>query len=180
MDLYQKALKLAIRAHDGQKRKHDGSAYVSHPIMVGKILERAGFSEAVVSAGLVHDVLEDTKVSEDELRTELGDEIADIVVAVSEDKMLSWEERKEKYVASVVAGGESAWAVSVADKIHNAYEFISFYRESGASAWSVFNRGKDKKLWFEHLVHGELSKVWQHPLLDEYADHIKILETLED
>lgn len=173
MDIYEKALKLAIRAHEGQKRKHDGSAYINHPIMVGKILERAGFADVVVAAGIAHDILEDTPVTETELRAELGDEIADIVLTVSEDTTLPWEERKEKYVTDVVASGEAVWAVSVADKIHNAGDFIG-----GQHDWGVFNRGKEKKLWFENLLHTELSKVWQHQLLDEYAHMIKQLEAL--
>lgn len=180
MDLYQRALKVAIEAHKNQIRKHDGSPYVAHPIMVGRILERAGFSEVVVAAGLTHDVLEDTPITEPELRTMLGDAVVDIVAAVSEDQALVWEERKEKYVKTVVAGGESVWAVSVADKIHNAQDFIAFHAVSGPECWSVFNRDKEKKIWFEKLVHTELSKVWQHPLLDTYADLIRTLESLAD
>jgi len=180
MDLYEQALKIAIRAHAGQVRKHDGSAYVNHPIMVGKILERAGFPETVVAAGLAHDILEDTQVTEAELRAVLGDGVVDIVVAVSEDKSLPWEERKEKYVRKVVVGGEPVWAVSVADKIHNARDLLAFYELKGREVWEVFNRGKEQKIWFEKLVHSELSKVWQHPLLDEYATYITKLEALAD
>jgi (p)ppGpp synthase/HD superfamily hydrolase len=180
MNLYEQTLKIAIRAHDGQTRKHDGSAYVSHPIMVGRILEQAGFSGVVVAAGLAHDILEDTSITEEELRADLGDDVVDIVVGVSEDQALPWEERKEKYVQTVVDGGESVWAVSIADKIHNAQDFMCFHKMCGVDSWRVFNRGKDKKIWFEKLVHREVSKVWQHPLLDEYGEYIKQLEILED
>ena len=180
MDLYQRALKIAIEAHKGQIRKHDGSPYVAHPIMVGRILERTGFSEVIVAAGLTHDVLEDTPITEPELRVLLGDAVVDIVTAVSEDQSLEWEARKEKYVSTVVAAGESAWAVSVADKIHNAQDFITFHAIAGPACWSVFNRDKVKKIWFEKLVHAELRKVWQHPLLDTYATLIETLESLAD
>jgi guanosine-3',5'-bis(diphosphate) 3'-pyrophosphohydrolase len=180
MDLYQRALKIAIEAHKGQIRKHDGSAYVAHPIMVARILERAGLNETVVAAGLTHDILEDTAITESELRVLLGDAVVDIVAAVSEDQSLPWEERKEAYVRSVVAGGESVWAVSVADKIHNAQDFAIFHAMAGPSCWSVFNRDKEKKIWFEKLVHAELSTVWQHPLLDTYGDLINTLESLAD
>jgi guanosine-3',5'-bis(diphosphate) 3'-pyrophosphohydrolase len=180
MNLYETALKLAVKAHDGQKRKHDGSAYVTHPIMVARLVEEAGFSETVVAAALVHDVLEDTTVTESELRVQLGDEVADIVTAVSEDTDLPWEERKEAYVRSVVAAGEAVWAVSVADKIHNAGDLIQFHAAAGPDAWKVFNRGKEKKIWFEKLLYTELAQVWQHSLLDEYAYKITELEALPD
>jgi (p)ppGpp synthase/HD superfamily hydrolase len=180
MNLYQTALKIAIEAHVGQIRKHDGSAYVVHPIMVARILDKAGFDEVTVAAALVHDVLEDTTVTEDELRAALGDDVVSIVTAVSEDTTLPWEERKEAYVRSVVAGGESVWAVSVADKIHNASDLLQHHEMIGSDVWNVFNRGKEKKIWFERLLHSELSKVWMHPLLDSYEQKITALESLTD
>lgn len=180
MNLYERALKLAIKAHQGQKRKHDGSDYVTHPIMVARLVEQAGFLEVAVAAALTHDVLEDTLVTETELRKKLGDAVVDIVTAVSEDTTLPWEERKEAYVRSVVAAGESVWAVSIADKIHNAGDLIEFHATAGPDAWKVFNRGKEKKIWFETLLHTELSKVWKHPLLDTYATKIVEMSELAD
>lgn len=179
MSLYETALKIAVTAHREQVRKHDNAPYVYHPIMVARIVERAGFGDIPVAAALVHDVLEDTTTTESELREKLGDEVVDIVTAVSEDKALEWEERKELYVKTVVAAGEAVWAVSVADKIHNADDFIAFHGVSGVVAWSVFNRGKEKKLWFERMLHEALCEVWNHPLLELYADKIAQMELLE-
>lgn len=178
--LYEEALKLSVRAHEGQVRKHDGSPYIIHPVMVAHILAQAGFEEVVVAAALVHDVLEDTPVTVDELRATLGDEVVRIVTAVSEDTTLPWEERKAAYVAAVVAANESVWAVSVADKIHNAVDFTQSHAEKGPDAWKVFNRGKEKKLWFERLLLRELRKVWSHPLLDNYQEKIAVMEQLTD
>jgi guanosine-3',5'-bis(diphosphate) 3'-pyrophosphohydrolase len=180
MNLYERALIVAIRAHEGQVRKHDSTPYVSHPIMVAKILEQAGFDEATVAAALVHDVLEDTSVTEEALRAELGDAVADIVTAVSEDKSLEWEERKQQYIDAVVRSQEAVWAVSVADKIHNADSFIAHHKEIGPSAWGIFNRGKDKKMWFETALYKALEEVWAHPLLVLYAEKIATLEGLAD
>jgi len=71
--LYERALKIAAVAHKDQVRKHDSSPYIVHPVMVAHILSSYGFSEEVVAAGLVHDVLEDSEMTEDSLRKELGD-----------------------------------------------------------------------------------------------------------
>jgi guanosine-3',5'-bis(diphosphate) 3'-pyrophosphohydrolase len=180
MNLYETALKVAVKAHAGQVRKHDSIPYVYHPIMVARFVEQAGFHERVVAAALVHDVLEDTDVTEAELRQQLGDNVVNIVTAVSEDKGLPWEERKEQYVKSVVAGGEDVWAVSVADKIHNAQDLVQFHQAVGRDAWNVFNHGKEKKIWFEKLLYTELEKVWKHQLLDIYATKIIELEALLD
>lgn len=169
MELIEKALTIAAQAHANQVRKHDGSPYIVHPIMVSRILEEYGFDEEVVVAGLVHDVLEDSSITEAELRAELEDRVVDAVTAVTEDKSLPWEERKEKYVLAVAASGEDARAVSLADKVHNARNLTEHYKLVGPDIWNNFNRGKDKKIWFEELVLSSLQKTWQHPLLDEYA-----------
>lgn len=180
MEIYERALSIAASSHKDQKRKHDGSPYIVHPVMVAYILEQHGFSEIVVAAGLVHDVLEDSDISEQELRKELGSEIVDIVTAVSENTELPWEDRKEQYVSDVVSSGESVWAVSVADKIHNASNLTAHYKIVGPAIWDNFNRGKDKKIWFEELLFTELEKVWQHELLNKYKKLIEEMKNLAD
>jgi guanosine-3',5'-bis(diphosphate) 3'-pyrophosphohydrolase len=168
MTLYEKALQLAVTAHEGQVRKHDNSPYIVHPIMVARIVEEAGFSKTVAAAALTHDVLEDTTVTAETLRTVLGAAVLEIVQNVSEDKSLPWEARKARYVETVVAAGVDTWAVSVADKIHNATNLLAILESEGEAAWSYFNRGRAEKLWFERLLYSELRARWQHPLLDTY------------
>lgn len=180
MTLYEKALKIAAEAHAGQVRKHDGSPYIVHPTIVARILEAYGFDEEVVAAGLVHDVLEDSETSEDNLRAVLGDRVVDAVVAVSEDKTLPWEERKAAYAQAVAASSEDTRAVSLADKIHNAQNLTEHYGVVGPKIWENFNRGKEKKIWFERLVLSSLRDVWQHPLLDVYEELLEKMERLPD
>lgn len=180
MTLYEQALNIASKAHKDQVRKHDKSPYIVHPVMVARILEQAGYDENIVAAGLVHDVIEDSDLTEEYLRASLGDLVVDIVTAVSEDKNLEWEDRKAKYVESVVSAGESVWAVSVADKIHNAENFIEHHAVAGPESWQVFNRGKDKKIWFEELLFTGLSSVWNHELLSVYKDRLEVLKHLAD
>ncbi len=179
MKLYEKALSVSVKAHKDQVRKHDGSPYVTHPIMVANILMQHNFNEIIIAAALVHDVLEDAEINENQLRQELGDEVVNIVTLVSEDKDLVWEERKEKYVLDVSSSNEAVWAVSVADKIHNARSLIEHYRVVGPDVWKVFNRGKEKKVWFERLLLNSLQEKWIHPLMTEYAELVGGLDNLE-
>lgn len=180
MTLTEQALRLATVAHKEQVRKTDNSPYVVHPIMVGMMLKEYGFAESVVAAGITHDVIEDTTVTESQLRAALGGEVCDYVVAVSEDMELDWEDRKEKYVQAVVAASEGAKAVCIADKIHNAESLLHHYQTIGVGVWEVFSRSKAKKIWFEELVYTEVSKTWQHPLLDRYRVAIDQLHQLEE
>ena len=176
MTLYEKALQFAVVAHAGQVRKHDDSPYIVHPIMVARLVEAAGFSETVVAAALTHDVLEDTAVTAEQLLAVIGSDALQIVQNVSEDKALVWEERKALYVKTVVAAGEETWAVSVADKIHNATNLLAILQSEGEAAWHYFNRGRVEKLWFERLLYTELKAVWTHPLLDTYDSILKEIE----
>lgn len=171
------ALRLAVKAHATQIRKTDNSPYIIHPIMVAHILSEYGVSEEVITAALLHDVLEDTNISREEIIAAAGQSVLSLVDAVSEDKSLPYEERKAAYIAQVLAGGEPVWLVSVADKVHNALSLLDYIEAVGAAAWDVFNRGKEDKLGFEKKLHAALVAVWHHPLLDRYGELIKKLET---
>jgi len=109
------AIYLVREYHKGQIRKGDGFPYLEHPLEVGYRLWRDGFPGDVVTAGICHDLLEDTDCPESEIEEKCGAEVLRIVKAVSNDESLSdkkdWERKKSKYVKSVENGGEKAIAV---------------------------------------------------------------------
>ena len=102
-----------------------------------------------------------------------------MVQALSEDKPIEWRARKTKYIEAVIAAGEPVWAISAADKIHNAESLLAFHAEVGSAAWSVFNKGKFDKIWFEETLLTAMQAVWQHPLLEQYAVLVKQMQALE-
>jgi (p)ppGpp synthase/HD superfamily hydrolase len=152
MNIIEKATRIAVEVHEGQRRKVDGLPYIIHPVMVALKLAKYNFPDKVIAAALAHDILEETKYPEEKLRKELGDEVAEIVKAVTNENIPDWEEKKKKYVESVLNGSKDAKAVSVADKIHNLESLLIAYEEQGLSIWGKFNRGKEKKIWFENEV----------------------------
>ncbi len=179
MELLAKAHRLMLKAHGKQVRKTDGSPYVVHPMMVAKKLARLGFSDEVIAAAFVHDVLEDTDYSEKQLRQELGDKVVDIILPLTEDKSLEWEKRKEKYINDVKNANSETKAVSIADKIHNLESIIETHKTMGANIWTKFNRGKEQKMWFEHEMLKALQESWDHPLIAEYEQLLKQVEKLD-
>lgn len=176
--LIEKAIRMATSAHQGQMRK-DGPAYIIHPVAVSLMLAQHGFAEAVVAAALVHDVLEDTPITADEMGEELGSEVLELVQTVSYDKTLSWEDQRIKYVEAVRAGSDGAKAISIADKIHNAESLLMGYEREGKAMWAHFNRSRDKKIWFEEEMLKMARESWQHPLVEEYAALVEKLKALE-
>lgn len=176
--LIEKAVALAVRAHTGQTRKGSTQSYIVHPVETALILARHGFSDTVVAAALVHDVVEDTSVSAMDVRAELGDEVAALVALVTHDDSLLWEEKKKAYIDAVRVASEEVKAISVADKIANAHSLLAAYEVHGADIWKLFNAGREKKLWFEHAMLTMLRESWRHPLVEEYAGLVNQMENL--
>ena len=180
INLIERAIRIAISAHGDQIRKNDGSPYFIHPLMVGFKLKENDFSDTVVAAGIAHDILEDTDVTEDELREILGDEVVDIVTVVSHDDSLSWNDKKKGYVEQLRNASEEAKAVSVADKIHNAESMVVTHKEIGADIWKKFKRGKERKMWFEDMMVSMLKDTWDHPLIGEYEILVEKMRNMEE
>ncbi|HOX14568.1 MAG TPA: HD domain-containing protein [Smithellaceae bacterium] len=168
MNIIEKATRIAVKVHEGQRRKADDLPFIVHPFMVALKLAKYNFPDRVIAAALAHDILEESKYPEEELRGELGDEVAEIVKAVTNENNPDWEDKKKKYVESVRKSSEDAKAVSVADKIHNLESLLIAYAEQGPAIWEKFNVGKEQKMWFENKVLKMLKDTWQHPLIEEY------------
>jgi len=177
--IVEKATVLAIRAHSGQMRKDAPTPYITHPIRVALLLARYGFSDTVIAAGLLHDVVEDTSVSLEEINGEFGDEIAKLVESVSHDDTLSWEEKKKKYIETLRGASDNAKAIATADKIANAESLLAAYAREGSAVWSHFNAGREKKLWFEESVLAMLQEKMPCPMVEEYARLVVALQALD-
>ena len=178
MNITERATLLALQAHEGQVRKDIPIPYIVHPLRVGIVLARHGFDDEVVAAGIVHDVVEDTSVTIEEIERELGSRVARIVAPVTHNDSLSWKEKKVAYIEAVREASTEAKAVATADKIANAESLIAAYEREGSVVWRHFNAGREQKLWFERAMLSMLEESWQHPLVDEYRMCVGKLETL--
>ena len=122
MSLVLKALDFAAQKHRDQRRKDkEASPYINHPIELANVLWHEGGvnDPVVIAAALLHDTVEDTETSWQELRGEFGDEIADIVLEVTDVKWLKKIVRKRLQVARARHSSERARLVKLADKICN-------------------------------------------------------------
>lgn len=113
----------------GQVRKYTNAPYIVHPIEVAEIVRTVKHTDAMVCAAFLHDVLEDTKVTESELRTEFGDEITDLVVwltDVSTKQDGKRHERKALDREHLSRAPAEAQTVKVADLISNSKTIVKF------------------------------------------------------
>jgi (p)ppGpp synthase/HD superfamily hydrolase len=119
--LIAQALAKATEAHAGQIRNGSGGLpYIQHPRMVAATLAAAGYDEATLAAALLHDVVEDSDTTVEDLRGEFGDQIADLVAALSDDESIeSYRDRKDEHRGRVAAVDGDALAIYAADKLTN-------------------------------------------------------------
>ena len=162
VNLKEKAKQFAINAHMGQVRKSEpDKPMIIHPISVGMLLEEYGYDEKIVAAGYLHDVVEDTKYTIEDIRNEFGEEIANLVMGASEpDKSLSWEERKRHTIEETKRLPLRNKLVICADKINNLEDIMIKFMKSGERDFSAFKRGEESQRWYytsvyESLIFGE-------------------------
>ena len=120
-ELVARALAKATEAHAGQIRNGSGGLpYIEHPRMVAATLTPLGYEETTLAAALLHDVVEDSETTVEELRGEFGDAVADLVAALSDDETIaSYRERKDEHRGRVAAVDGDALAIYAADKMTN-------------------------------------------------------------
>ncbi len=146
-------MRWAAVQHLGQFRKSTGVPYYEHVVGVAWILDRLGFSEVVVIAGLLHDIVEDTEATLEEVRERFGAEVAEWVDSCSEVKLdeqgrkRSWIDRKRDHLAVLEAAPFEARAIALADKLHNLRS-IELDLQEGREVWSAFNADRDQVLWY--------------------------------
>ena len=142
------AILFATKAHDGQRRKTDNVAMIFHPFTVGMLLQRTGMSEDTVIAGILHDVVEDTKYTLDDIENIFGKNVRKIVDEVTEDKSLEWKKRKEEAIEKVRNASIQGKMVECADKINNLESLYDLLQEKGAEVWKNFNKPYSEQKWY--------------------------------
>jgi (p)ppGpp synthase/HD superfamily hydrolase len=149
----EQALRWAAECHHGQSRKGCGTPYFQHVAAVALILDRAGFDEETVIAGLLHDVVEDTAATYADVAARFGPAVAETVRHCSEVKddaqgrKRPWIDRKRDHLAALADASSAARAVVLADKLHNLACIELDLREA-RPAWSLFNADRAQVLWY--------------------------------
>ncbi|GGH80218.1 (p)ppGpp synthase/HD superfamily hydrolase [Pullulanibacillus pueri] len=168
------AIAFAAKAHEGQQRKASEVPYISHPFGVAMLLVQAGCSEAVVIAGLLHDTLEDTETTYDQLLETFGQTVADYVKTCSEpDKSKVWEERKQHTIDTLQHASEEVCSIICADKIHNLRSMNTEFEQYGEALWEKFKRGKQEQKWYYEEISKILAaKMGHHPLCKALQDEM--------
>ena len=143
------ALRFAGDAHSGQFRKGTRVPYLIHPLNVAKILLDHGCSDELAVAALLHDTVEDTEVTVEQIRANFGDGVARLVeFATDPDSLWTWEARKEHTLELLARGETPALLLSLADKLDNIRSIRYDLELCGEKAWARFKRPRVKQRWY--------------------------------
>ncbi len=150
IQLFIKAIEFAAHKHRNQRRKNiEATPYINHPIALASVLANEGqIAEInVLCAALLHDTIEDTETTENELRLVFGETICGIVIELTDNKSLPKSERKRLQIEHANHVSHSAKLVKLADKICNLRDIIS----SPPADWSP-ERKKEYFNWTLQVV----------------------------
>lgn len=173
----KKAIQFAARKHHGQMRREtEPLPYITHLFSVALLVAEDGASDDVVTAALLHDTIEDTNTTREEIVAAFNERVAVLVESVSEPKevggkKLTWREKKEHYLARLVDSSDDAVLIAIADKVDNIEsKFEAFVRE-GDRLFARWKQPIEHYAWY----HGEalriaLARLPQHPLTKRFAE----------
>ena len=154
--LVDEAAMIAAKAHRNQTRKSGDIPYIAHPSAIACELAAAGYNESCIAAAFLHDVVEDTHMTFDDLKVGLGARGARAIelarAATEPDKKEPWKARKAHLVAIAGGNDSEAAALIVADKHHNLRCLLSEINAEGNGVWDRMNAGPADQRWLYHKL----------------------------
>ena len=162
---FVKAVAFAADKHRNQRRKDaDASPYINHPIALANVLANEGGVDdaTVLCAAVLHDTIEDTETTADEIRALFGPQVAAVVLEVTDDKSLEKQVRKQRQVEHAPHISTEAKLVKLADKISNLRDILA----SPPADWSV----ERKQTYFEWAARVVAGLRGVHPGLESVFD----------
>lgn len=168
--LIYKAIHTAIKAHENQHRKLDNDIYAAHPLEVGVILAKHNMSDEVIIAGILHDTVEDTTLTLEQIESDFSPRVAHYVNFCSEtNKCDPWKKRKVDYLSNLDQAPIEVLFIVCADKLTNIQSISRNLQVYGTSIWLKFNAGYDDQKWYYTAVLEKLSPISDHSLYKSLA-----------
>ena len=177
MDLFEKSIAFALKAHEGQVRKKSGTPYILHPMEAAAIASTLTDDREVLAAVMLHDTVEDTDATLEDIRREFGERVANLVQGETEkpytelSREESWKLRKEESVNRLRDKADHSVKIMwLSDKLSNMRSLCRLHKEQGDAMWNIFHQ-KDKAVqeWYYRSVGDALSDFSDTPAYREYV-----------
>lgn len=181
MDIFDKAVCFATEKHSGQVRKMTTAPYILHPLEVAAVVGTMTDDKEVLAAAVLHDTVEDTDTTLEEIREVFGKRVSLLVMTETEDKRQdrpewsTWKIRKEETLAILEntkdIGVKMMW---LGDKLSNIRSFAREYRKQGDAVWQNLNQ-KDpaQQAWYYVTIAKNLAELKEYDAYQEYVQHVQ-------
>lgn len=170
-DRFNRAIETAAWQHRNQARKGEPPfPYIVHPFALCILLSEYTDDEDVFIAALLHDTIEDTDYTENKMRQDFGDRVANLVLEVTEAPKpdVAWKDRKTAYIEKLKKASTEGCLIAAADKIHNMR----------TSIYSLPAEFAGQRVWFHEAVFDAVrERLGEHPIVEEYK---KVLDEHRD
>lgn len=149
-ELLDRAIIFAVKAHAGTERRGKGFPYIIHPMEAMAIVATMTTDQELLAAAALHDTVEDTEVTVDDIRAAFGDRIASLVAQESEERPEgvsdeeSWHDRKRATIDRLTKASRDVKILALGDKLSNIRAIARDYAEMGDALWKRFH-AKDPK-----------------------------------
>lgn len=174
---FDKAAKFAIEAHRGTERRGKGYPYIIHPMEAASIVAAITNDQEMLAAAILHDTVEDTDVTLEQLRELFGDRVANLVQHETAplDESMSWKERKMVQIKQLADAPYDSKVVALGDKLSNMRGIAFDYRKEGDKVWNLFHapNGKSDVEWYYRSL-AEAMKELSETL--PYQEYVRLLE----
>lgn len=165
-DLLDRAIIFAVKAHHNSERRGKGFPYIVHPMEAVEIVATITPDQELLAAAALHDTIEDTEVTYDQIREAFGERIADLVHAESDEmpegksEEDSWHDRKQAAIDRLAAASYDAKIVAMGDKLSNMRAIWRDYRTKGDALWQIFHvKDKASHEWHYRGLAASLSEL---------------------
>lgn len=183
MDKVSEAIQFATIAHSGMCRKRDKTPYILHPLEAAVIVSTMTSDEDIISAAVLHDVVEDTPVTMAELTEKFGERVATLVSSETEDKrehlspVDTWQIRKEESLEVLKNADNTDISILwLGDKLANMRSFYRQWKAEGDAIWQNFNqKDPSRQKWYYTSIAEYTSALKEHAAWKEYNELVKII-----
>ena len=183
MTLFEKAIIFAVEHHQGVIRKMEGNPYILHPMEVAQIAAKIKNDDELLAACMLHDTVEDTDATLDDIRNQFSERVAQLVASETEDKYpginpaTTWRRRKEESLEELMASeDEDVKILWLADKLSNIRSLHRQYLKEGDQIFNYFNE-KDPRQhrWYYRRIEILLSELAD---TDAYREYSRLLDVI--
>jgi len=171
-----KAIEFAVKAHAGTERRGKGFPYIVHPLEAVAIVATMSDDQELLAAAALHDVIEDTDYTAEDIEKEFGKRVADFVVGESDkfdegvSESDSWHDRKQAAIDRIKGQSREAKIIALGDKLSNMRAISRDYKEIGDELWNRFHiKEPSEHEWHYRGLADSLSELADTDAYQEFA-----------